>query len=364
MAASNSSISVNHTSFDQLYPTLDQILTSIGSAYYIDCLWFYVNVPVSAIGIICNLLALIVLQDRELSIPLFKYLRLYCVNSVILNLAILMLFSSSVPRIFSWSNTSEVLASIGCYVITPVANLIYFFNTVIDILITFDRIGTFKPIAVKWMKLTPYKMSLAAFICCLAIDFPFFFAFSPGSFTVYLNSTYAQTFRYSGLSSFAYTEVGKVLILIIYIVRDFLLMVVEIALSIASVYLLKQYMVRRASMFSKRGSDAAVRASQMVNVASTVTAATNDHARNGNSSNADLNLSIMVSLMCLFSIIEHLAVLIASAYPYIGSDNILIHLLYFLAFFLTSVKHSLNFLLLYTFNKKFRSIARKLVKLD
>jgi hypothetical protein len=345
-----------------------------------------VNVPINTIGVLANLLALLVLQNKEFNIPLYKYLRVYCINSFIVNLTTLLLFTSNTSHLFEWSNT-ELSFDLFIYGLVPVNDTAYFFGSALDIFISLDRIGTFKKDLNKCMhKLSPYTLSFIVLICCLAIGFPFFFVYAPFSLTMNLNETFAQTVWFGGVTSYGKSHIGTILTFIIYPIRDIFLMVVEILVNIAFVYFIREYMHNRLRLLSKSSSVTEIgnvtvhrgnfktrlRISLMKKTDSkpdepqqpenAFASQASQKVNKERVSKLDRKLSVMVVIMCVFSVIEHLFYITCCAYPYFGSDAIMFHLLYYLAFLVMSIKHSLNLFLFYIFNCKFRSSFIKLFK--
>jgi hypothetical protein len=370
MFANNNSISLNQTTaISEPYPTLDQLLTMIGSTHYIDGLFLYMFVPTNTIGVIFNLLALIVLQDKEFSIRLYDFLRVYCTNSLILNLFTLFVFVCNTSRIFDWSNTGGAYEFV-IYAIIPINSLCYFFGTSLDILISLDRIGTFKKSVDKWMKLSAYKMSLILLACCLVIDFPYFFEFAPYKLEVNLNATFVQTLWYGGVSGYASSTLGTVLNIIIFAIRDVLVVIAEIVLSVASVYFLKEYMKSKSKLLNKKTAiTATLVRTEALTLEKKVTTNTNappviaqavvEQASKERVSNPDQKLSVMVLIMCLLSILEHVSVVAACLYLYFGSSQLVFRTIYFCSWESMALKHALNLPIFLVFNNKFRSICRK-----
>jgi hypothetical protein len=375
MSANNSSVSLNQTTIlvNGPYPTFEQLLNAVGYAFYLDYLWLYLNLPVNAIGVVFNLAALIVLQNREFEMRLYDYMRVYCANSFVENLISMLTFTANTPFILHWTN-SQAAFTFFLYVNAAITNLCYFYGTALDILILLDRIGTFRNYVTKWIKLSPYKTSLIAFICCLAIDFPYFFVYEPHSLTANLNATFVQTIWYVGNTVFAKGEAGTIITFVMYAVRDILLLPVEIVLNILSVYLLKEYIANRAKLLGV--GNAAAGGTVVTNLAQpqhlTAAPRTADNAKRAQSvvqttsqervSKPDLRLSIMVVIMCFLSILEHVFQILCVACPYFGSDAITFFTYIYLNYLMTDFKHAVNFFLFFIFNNKFRAVCVKFVK--
>jgi hypothetical protein len=345
---------------------LDQLLNAVGFADYLDYLWIYVNIPLNAIGVIFNLLALIVLQDGEFTMRLFGYMRVHCATSSFNNLISLLTFTANTPFTFSWSNTYPAYVFF-LFMSAPITNICYLYGTTLDILILLDRIGMFKPNMSKWIKLSAYKTSLVAFICCVAIEIPYFFEYVPYALTANLNATFVQTIWYGGPSAFALSQVGTIITFITYAIRDIISTSVIILLNIASVYLLKEYMSRKAKLLNKTktlGTVATNVISVGANQAGNIERTQNNvqRANKQDVSKSDLKLGVMVVIMCILTIVEHLCQIVTVVYPYVGTNAITFHIVYYLNYTVLSVKNAAHFFLFFIFNVKFRSVALKLVK--
>jgi hypothetical protein len=387
--ASNNSFSFNQSSTSTastpaFYPTMGQLFDLFGKKEFVNCLWLYGNATANLLGVLFNILALLVLQDKEFhNISLYDYLRVYTANSAILNLVTTTLFTFNVPHLFTWSNTIQV-NQIFVYFVLPVANLTYFFASILDVLISLDRIATFKANVNNMMRLTAHKACLLTFGVCLAIDFPYFFMYTPYGPEFKLNATFVATVWYCSQTAFAASDAGAGIQIALFAVRDVLPSVIVIALNVVSVYLLKQFMARRTKLLNGELAGAlVVAAAPFNNTTQKMTTRTDVDATTANivvgqpvnavavlaeqvakkekaaSSKPDQRLTVMVLIMCVLSILEHISQMMSNTYLYFGSDYLIFQLICFVAWEAIAVKHGVNFWLFFAFNTKFRAICLK-----
>jgi hypothetical protein len=358
MSANNSSIAIT-------YPIMSQLFDSIGQKYYVNCLLLFVHLPDSLIGFMFNLLSLIVLNDKEFAdVRLFAYLRVYTANSCILNLFCGFIFLVVSPQILAWSNTIEAYEAF-LHGVLPVISTTYFFGTMLDILISLDRIGIFRRKVSAWIKLGPYKTCLITFICVLVVQFPFFFDYQPASREFHLNATFVQRVWFNSLSAFGASMTGEAISISQYLIRDILPVGVLLATNVASIYLLKQHLQTRSKLLKRSPADRSAPTAQMALSAPTVLANVAEQTReapSAASSRPDQKLTIMVVIMCTFTIFAHITQIFIDGYFYAFSDLLGFQLLGFGSWTSITVKHGLNFWFFFAFNAKFRAVVIKYVK--
>jgi hypothetical protein len=160
-----------------------------------------------------NALAFFVLQDPELNIDLYKYMRVYMVNNTILSLMLTFQWINACFRVISWTN-SELGQKLAIYFIGNTANVYYFFGSIIDIFMLLDRIAIFKKGVKNAMKLSPYKMCIIAFVFVIAVEGPYFAGLTIDSIAFKLSPTSSFTVWYFKNSDFANSKLGTILIYI------------------------------------------------------------------------------------------------------------------------------------------------------
>ena len=155
----------------------ERLLDEIGLSFEIDLLHGIIFPVVSFIGFLFNLINILILRDACFNTVFYKYLKIYCFNSLIINIFSSFVFISH-ARHFSKLSNSYVSIAYFCYIFIPIVNTYYFYGTVLDILITIERISIF----ISKLKLYCKKvfiLCLSAFIFCTLINTPYYFVFQP-----------------------------------------------------------------------------------------------------------------------------------------------------------------------------------------
>ena len=317
-----------------LYYTLDYLLTSFGSTWTLDHLNLYLVTTISVFSFIANLFSFIIFCKMDNSLPLNHYMRIYCISNALLGLASAFNFLATSYRLISWSNSFWTQAYYN-FVYTPISNLSYFFSSALDVVILLERIAIFnKTVKIYLDKLSPTLVCIVLFALCTIIDFPYFFVFAPNLFTGKLDENTSITVWYSFTTPYAKSQLGKILTFIIYAIRDFIVMIVQIALSIFSTVLLKKYLDKKMKIINSNRTNF----KQI--------------------SKSDTNAIIMATLMCILSACLHMLMIVMIIYPYYD-PSIIAYVLGFAAAFFLPFKCLLDFIMFLKFNRKFRTMCLK-----
>jgi hypothetical protein len=180
------------------YYSLDEILTSVGSNWFLDNLNLYPLTLISIVGLILKIISFVVFLDKEFTIPLYAYLKVFSINNTLLCLVCVINFTATTHRIFEWSNTwwAQVYYN---YVFILFEALFYCYGGFIvhlNVVIMLDRISFFNRRVQALLKLLPYSISAISFVICFIVNVPSFFAFAPISRSVKLgqNTTFTVWF--------------------------------------------------------------------------------------------------------------------------------------------------------------------------
>jgi hypothetical protein len=380
-------------------PSLDALLTNFGQTWLFNSLWFYPSVIVSSLGTIFNIVSLIVFRDKEFDTSLYSYLRVYSLNSMQVCFFGIFLFAANSKRMFPWGNAWWTHAY-WLYWYCPVAVTGYVYGTLLDILITLDRISTFNKRVQVFFKYSPRVMALITLGISVIIQFPWYFVFVPASLVVTLDTGHVYEIWYAGQSAFAYSNAGQIVLYIIYGFRDITLMLVMIALNFTSVRYIKTYLSKKSQLLmepttvSNMNTNPSVNnnsrrltfaASRVAPVNDEVSAkndtgtrtehtdeasGTNDTRTSKSSkkpmskkdqiSKAEQKATIMCVILCVVSVYEHVILIACNLYPYFNELNSVTFFLYWMASFSFSLKHAMNFPLFMLFNKNFEKCFYKL----
>lgn len=247
----NSTVDQNFVDL-QLYP----IYMLLGRTRLLEQLDFIPVIVTGAVGFLLNSICLYIYRDRrEFSLPIFDYLRVYTLNSTIIGFLSTFVFVSTSGRFIRWTNTYQSFAFF-LYFDYQIINLGYFFGTMLDILITIDRVCILKPkIRRLWLKMpSPYILCLICLICTVIINWPYYLTFTPAKLQIPVftdrsrNRTQLVTIWYTTVTSFKKSQLGETILSILYAFRDIFLMVLDTVLSIYSVYTLSVYLDKKSKL--------------------------------------------------------------------------------------------------------------------
>jgi hypothetical protein len=174
------------------YPTLDEVLTAYGSTWALDYINLYGYTFVSISGFILSIFSYVIFLDDEFNIPLYAYLRVYCINNILSAFITIFNFTYSSIRILEWSYSYGAQVYYN-YILIPVANICYLYISVLNIVILLDRMSYFSVRMRNFFKLSPYKVSMIAFVVYFLVDLPYCFIYAPNSAEVKLNRAYIFT---------------------------------------------------------------------------------------------------------------------------------------------------------------------------
>jgi hypothetical protein len=338
------------------YYSLDFILYKFGgSTWTLDCINLYLYFFTGLIGFIINAFSFLILQDFEFNLPLYQYFRIYTIINSIMCLSTALSFISCTYRILPWTN-SEITLTLGVNYMIQLDNVLYFYGSLIDLLILFDRISSFKPNLKLPIKLSPYKMSFVCFIGVLLISCPLFFVNQIDSRTFKLNQTVNFTVWNFHNSDFAKSPLGTGLTYFVYAIRDVLVMILQIVLNLISIGLFKKYVMKKMTMATR----VPVIDDQISYSVSIVKHSTS--RRLNFIHRADQKLTQMCILICVLSIFEHVLVLATTIYPYTNSDFLMLVILLNVSFFFWQLKRIVDFFMFFAFNKIFKRVCLRYLR--
>jgi hypothetical protein len=254
----------------------------------------------------------------------------------------------------------------------------YLFGTLLDCYIILDRIAIFERKVNAFFKFSALKMAAIALSVSIAIQFPWYFEFVPTSNTESLDTGVEYQIWYLGLSNYALTQTGQVILLIVYGIRDIATMVIVIILNIVSIFYFKSYLNTKASLlceprpanYSNALSVSGLAQHSLrrmkfwqgkieVTIAQPVRELSVECAM---ISKAEQKATTMCITMCVLTILDHLIHITCNVFPIFSASNFKF-VLYWAASMFFVFKHSLNFVLFIAFNKVFKNVCSKMFNL-
>jgi hypothetical protein len=340
-------------------------LRKVGMTAMSDYLIFYILGGVSLVGVLLNLISIVVLRKKRFdTVQLFKYLRVYVLNSLVLCLVSVFNFVHTTHYLFDFTNTYSARA-FGAYFYTNVVTLAYFYGGVLDIYLNIERLFCFVPrLNSSINKFSCKKVCLGMFALVLTLNFVQFFINAPNYLDVQLNQTEPYRIWYYGLSSFGKSYAGHVITIVVYVIRDVVTLIAEVVLSSLCVVLLKRHLLKKKGL--KLNS---LLTANRVDSTSNGTGALKDSLQSSQgsarqsenlASRANKNLTMMVFFMCVCSTLAHLWLISCTTF-FLYAQNMFSFGVCYVSSIVLAVKHASNFFLFLFFNSVFMDEVKKIL---
>jgi hypothetical protein len=347
----------NNSNQSMFYLPFEFWLSVFGSTVYVDAINLFLVPLIGAIGLVLNLIGLRILFYQNFkSIKLFAYLKVYLINSAFICLISIGNMQDS-KRFVDFNSYFSINYIIYVYVL--LGNTSYFYGCVLDIIIILEQIFIIKNKANFLKNSSPYKYCLLALVSCIVVNFPYYFAYRPSSLTVSLNATWTYTFYFTDYSDFAKSQLGVIALYVVYSLRDFLTLSLQILCNIILIIFFKRHLAKKSklvkrletSMESKKGNFST----------STFNIGNKMNTRNL-SNKTDSKATLMVITISIFSILEHSSLLLVLIY--FQADFQTGFILRFLPNIFVPLKHASNFFILFIFNKSFKAGIRSFFNIN
>ena len=330
--------------------SLDYWFNYYGVTFTIDIMYMYFLTPISIVSFLLNSISLYTLtSNRQFNKSiLYKYLKLYILNSIIISLLLISAFTPNTYRIFEFTNTHLALAY-GSYILTPVISFFYFYSTLLEICISLERSLKFYPAKYRFKKIRNFNsICLVMLLFSAVLNIPFGFLYYPAVAEVPVGKRILNLY-YWGLTDISLTLYGKVITYLVYAVRDILFLVIKIIINVYSVFVVREYLSKiTVESFTVSGSN-----NSGENAEINLSVPKKDYL-----TQTDRNLTFMSITMCLLSVLENM--FYAFAYIYFSFfQNEASLIVFFFSYFTLALKHVSNIFVLYFFNNSFRAEFRK-----
>ena len=362
-------------------------LLRIGSTWLLDTCYVYIVIPFGTIGISLNIICLIVFQSKLMNnINLYKYLRVFTINSLIICVMGLFTFMPRTPRYFPDLSFSFIAKLYRCKIFSFFGYTFVLYGNLLNILIIIERMSIYTNNKILKV-LSVCKLCIFMLVLSAMINFPTYFSYNMKSeqeFNDAINDyEKAITFTYCEIPIFFRGIPGKILLGLIAFIRDFVSLILEIIIALISIYYFRKYQLnRRMTIFL---NDIHVNSSaNLTNNILNLENSENSNNRNSSYATTDReiipsnlfpvfnrkmeilnnNLTNMTFILSFFTILCNLmtffyVVLIITIVDHIGIYEYHIMLV---NYFLLGIRHSSNFFFFYFYNVKFRFTCKKFLK--
>ena len=326
-----------------------------GIVYSIDTLYIHVLAPISLVGLMLNFICLKILNKKEFSLnQLFSYLKLYVVCSSILCFGISFAFICTTNHAFEFTKTYTA-RFIGCYILIPVVTVTYTFSSILDILITIERLFSFLP-QLKFIKakLKWKPVCSVSLIGSILLNIPFFLALKP----TFIGSNESNGYYYIGVGEFSQSYHGQLIIGTSFWLRDVLTFIVDFILNFLLMILFKRHLNKRKLIINKnsRCLDDLTRLATDETNSQAMNSLNNDRSVQMELINkADNSLTLMVIILSFVMFVEHFFVF-TSLILYVHSPHLVFFRIVLFSSLIISLKHSSNIIIFGFFNNIFRNV--------
>lgn len=218
------------------YQTKSEWLEKFGSPLLLDTLYTILLCPLSFFGCLLNLLSLAIFFKKQFfTKPIFNYLRVYMINSLLL----------SSYFIFDARNSYETYFY-GTFFFIPVQPMFYSFNSLLDLYLSVERLSIF----ITKIKLNKLSWKITCFLMlafCFLINTPHVFVFEPKIVKVKLSTGVIYSITIWVKTNFGQTLFGKIVLCIIYSIRDLATLGLELFLNVLLIVLIKRHFNKKKS---------------------------------------------------------------------------------------------------------------------
>jgi hypothetical protein len=351
-------------------------LTQTGSTWFSESIYFYTVAPFGIFGILLNILSIIILvklQDGSFSI--FKYMRVFTINSLVLSLMIFLFIFTHLPRHFQFSIT-YLARFYRCVIMINLANMLNFYESVLNILIMLERISSFVLKYKKYTNIPPYKTSLLCLIGCILVCIPTYFLSKVQTQVDFIyhiehfNESQIEL-KYCHKTEFSQSIYGKIIISMVIIIMNGLTVLVEIYLTTITLINFRKYLRKRSSLHSRNNKSKTllleIRRDEGENQITKKSSFKNIKSE-GLSSILNKSSHNLIKMSLQFSFISSFANILVLFYNFImlfNSENSLFY--YYITFsacLATLIKLCLNFFFFYLYNSSFRKCFKEIFQFN
>ena len=316
--------------------TMQLLFQHIHSSWLLDSMFLFALSPLGAVGFVLNMIGFATLGKicERTSKPIYQYLRIHSLNSALGLIVPTFSFVSFAPHYFSFALDWQ--ARVYRCVIMSAASTLYLFRNVLDVVIALERLS----LLVVWLRpfttKSPYLVSLVLFLVCSLVNSPTYFIAQPKSDADFYNVTVlAITNSYCTYHAFFRTTIGKTITFGVFVVRDLLTIVAELAFSVIAVRQLHDFrIIYRASNFE---ADARIAESES-------------------------QLVVITVHILIVSVVGHIVIFLCYVSFALGLENVFDGWLTFLSMLSVAVSACLNFFIIFFHSRVFRENFRLLVR--
>lgn len=308
--------------------SVESIVNSYGYSMWICADNILLVLVPSILGLLSETACFVVFMLIKVNSSLYTYLKAYTVNNFLLCGC---LFTEFFYAVYTLGDAKS-MTIVNSYFIVPFLGLCYLNGSLLDIVILLERISYFSRRVREWLKMMSlYSQIIILALVSFILTIPFFFLYAPLEIPVYVPDDPDYAVWISGSSTLSSTQAGLAIIILIVTVDYVLVMLVHIALNILSFSYLRKHLKEKK----------------------TIMRAT--HSQANNQQNVDVKNSIMVTILCMISFVEHILFICCNIGQFFFDDQINLVLLQRITWFFLAMRRFCDFFFYLYFNKVFRN---------
>ena len=220
---------------------ISSLLENLVVNKYTDKLFVYVIIPMASLGTLFNLISLVIFFKKSFKdVPLFKYMRVYTLASLIVALSLIFSFHFS-PYTFPELLFAYSTRIFNCKIVPSyVTAFFFFYGNVLDIFINIERALCFSNGFKRFKKISPYVICLILLFLCVLINGPSYFLYD-----IVPDSELETVMRICSLSEFTTSDLGELLLIISYVIQGPVILIILIVTNIIAVISYRRYLKRK-----------------------------------------------------------------------------------------------------------------------
>jgi hypothetical protein len=352
------------------FPTINDFLNNwygvmAVAAYVIEWLNATAIIITGVVGVALNITSLLVFNRKEFNIPLYVFLRVYCVvGMLICAISITFPFFNNRILFFTTSTTVAAQTYVG-QAYTYVSFFLIAITFLLDIVIVLDRIATFNSRVKKWFtRFSARQISAACVIFSIVFCFPV--AFSNG---LYWKDIYSartgeliRIFLVSTRTTLSNHVAGIILLNFIYVCRNLVTLAADLALNFVSAYYFRMYAVKKNQLVKAKAAATTTGGNQSQEQQARTAKL---ESKTSNFKAEKKATQLVITLSCI-SIVNKLILNVSFFLPYFTAYGVHISVMFYITNNFNTLRHVLSVITFYYFNKNFRNslkdmfgIARK-----
>lgn len=170
----------NFSNDTSIYLSLSEQLAQHGDHIWLELLVIIFYIPACFIGTLLSAVSILIFYQKEFRLPMYSYLMVYSINMLFICIISIYSAITTPTQVISFANTYAANWYVS-YIYLPCINLNYFFTTILNIVMTLDRIALFVPKLKKLYSINHYLVCAAILLMCFIFGFPVFYFYKPNS---------------------------------------------------------------------------------------------------------------------------------------------------------------------------------------